>query len=274
MAPARKPTKPKKEVKPEVSSKKAVEKYDYRFLSFVVIYTISIIIIVAGVWYFFFRGEDEGAPEFEVSNLTFSPSEVEAGEPVIISAMVKNVGDLEGTYTIELKIDGEIQETKGVTLAGGATETVSFMVTRDTSGTYTIGVNGLQRALNVLTPATGNIWVNIWNEDYAFHNVIVLLDNVEIAREDHFANAYWKNFLGGFEVTGTYELKIKVEWFEASAVWSSLTFIDTVGDEPTHWYYGITAIVPAGSPNTYTADGVWTRDYFIKIQEGDIGLHY
>lgn len=240
-----------------------------------IIVAIIVIVAIAGIGgYLVLKGEVPASAEFEVSNLTFSPSEVEAGEPVIISAMVKNVGDLEDTYTIELKIDGEIQETKGVTLAGGATETVSFMVTKDTSGAYTIEVNGLQRALNVLTPATGNIWVNIWNEDYAFHNVIVLLNGVEIAREDHFANGYWKNLLDGFEVTGTYELKIKVEWFEVSSVWSSLTFIDTVGDEPAHWYYGVTAIIPAGSPDTYTTDGVWTKDYFILIQEGDIGLHY
>lgn len=234
-----------------------------------------IVIAIAGIGgYFVLKSGVPGPAEFEISNLTFSPSEVEAGEPVIISAMVKNVGDLEGTYTVELKIDGGIQETKDVTLAGGATETVSFMVTRDTSGTYTIGVNGLQRALNVLTPATGKIWVSIWNDDYAFHNVSVLLNDVEIARKDHLANGYWEGLLKDFEVTGTYELKIKVEWFEVSSVWSSLTFTDTVGDEPAHWYYGVTGILPAGSPDVYYVDGVWTKDYFIVIREAEIGLHY
>ena len=58
--------------------------------------------------------------QFEVSNLVFNPSEVEVGEPVVISATVKNVGDLEGTCTVELKIDGVIEATENVTLAGGA----------------------------------------------------------------------------------------------------------------------------------------------------------
>lgn len=87
---------------------------------------------------------------FQLSNLTFNPSEVEVGQTVEISVRVTNTGELEGTYTVTLKIDYEIEATKDVTLAGGTTETVSFTVTKNTSGTYTIGVDGLQRALNVL----------------------------------------------------------------------------------------------------------------------------
>ena len=117
---------------------------------------IAIIVIIAllGIGgYFALKGGEEGVPapaEFEVSNLVFSPSEVEIGESVTISATVRNVGDLDGTYTVELKIDGVIQETKEITLAGGASKTVSFTVTKNTPRTYTIGVNGLQRLLNVL----------------------------------------------------------------------------------------------------------------------------
>lgn len=233
---------------------------------------IIVIIAIAGIGgYFALKGP--ASAEFEVSNLTLDLSEVEAGEPVEISAIVMNVGDLEGTYTVELKIDGEIQETKDVTLAKGATETVSFTVTRDTSGTCTVGVNGLQRILDVLTPSTGNVWVGIWNDDYAYHNASVLLNGVEIARKDHLANGYWEGLLEDFAVTGTYELKIKVEWYEVSSVWTSLTFTDTVGDEPANWYYGIEEI-PAGTPDVLHVDGVWTKFYWIVIREGDIGLHY
>ncbi len=92
--------------------------------------------------------------QFEVSNLVFNPSEVEVGQTVGISVTVTNTGDLQGMYTVTLKINGEVEATEEVTLAGGATETVSFTVTENTAGTYTIGVNGLQRALSVLEPAT------------------------------------------------------------------------------------------------------------------------
>lgn len=253
-----------------------------------IIVAIIVIVAIAGIGgYLVLKGEVPASAEFEVSNLTFSPSEVEAGEPVIISAMVKNVGDLEGTYTVELKIDGEIQETKGVTLAGGATETVSFTVTKNTSGTYTIGVNGLQRALDVLTPETGNIWVFIWNDDYAYHGLSVLLNGEEIIRNDHFANGYWlgdksTDFVGNqdqpFEVTGTYELKIKVNWYESGG-WTSKTYVETVGDEPAHRYYGVTAM-PKGAPDSLYSEGVWNKFYWIVISLEDgvgeygIARHY
>ncbi len=89
---------------------------------------------------------------FEVSNLTFDPSEIEAGESVKISFTVKNVGDLEGTFTGTLKIDDEIEATKKVTLSGGGTQIVSFTVIKDTPGTYEIEADGLQRFLEVLIP--------------------------------------------------------------------------------------------------------------------------
>jgi len=90
---------------------------------------------------------------FEVSNLAFNPSEVEVGEPVVISATVRNVGDLEGTYTAELKINGETLENKNITVGGQGSQIVSFTVVENTIETYTIEVDGLQRALSVLKPA-------------------------------------------------------------------------------------------------------------------------
>lgn len=122
------------------------------------IVVVIVILVVAGVGVYFALKSEEGAgngatpAEFKVSNLVFNPSEVEVGNPVTISATVKNVGDLEGTYAVELKIDGVIETTQNVTLAGGATENVSFTVTKDASGTYAIRVNELQCALSVLEP--------------------------------------------------------------------------------------------------------------------------
>ena len=243
-----------------------------------IIVAIIVIVAIAGIGgYLVLKGEVPASAEFEVSNLTFSPSEVEAGEPVIISAMVKNVGDLEGTYTVELKIDGEIQETKDVTLAGGATETVSFMVTRDASGTYTIGVNGLQRAITVSPAAIGRIWFSIYNNDYSYYDLSIFLNGEEIIHEDRFANGYWGAFGDQpFEVTGTYELEIAADWVGGLDHWTdraTKTFIETVGDEPTHWYYGIEGLLP-GAPDAGYVDGVWTKFYWIVIEYGNIGFHY
>ncbi len=90
--------------------------------------------------------------KFEILNLTFDPSEVEAGNPVRILVTVKNVGGLEGAYTVVLKIDGEVEATDEVILAGKTTHTVSFTVTKNTPEIYLINVNGLQRSLDVSIP--------------------------------------------------------------------------------------------------------------------------
>ena len=89
---------------------------------------------------------------FEVSNLVFVPSEVEVGQAVEISVTVTNAGDLQGTHTVMLKIDGQIEASDEVALAGGASQTVSFTVTEDIAGTYAIEVNGLTKNLEVLEP--------------------------------------------------------------------------------------------------------------------------
>lgn len=91
--------------------------------------------------------------QFEVSNLSLNPSEVGAGSPVEVSVTVKNVGDLKSTYTVELKVDGVTEDTEDVILAGGAAETVSFTVKKDTPRTYTVEIDGLQHSLRVLKPA-------------------------------------------------------------------------------------------------------------------------
>jgi len=147
-----------------------------------IVVAIIVIIAIAGVGgYFVLKGGEEGTPalaEFEVSNLTFYPSEVEAGESVTISATVKNVGGLEGTYTVELKIDGETQETKEVTLGGGESQTVSFMVTKDNLGTYAIEIDGIKRNITFLGPPviivshTVYPGLNVWGEKYSdFGNI-------------------------------------------------------------------------------------------------------
>jgi hypothetical protein len=89
---------------------------------------------------------------FKLSDLTISPSEPEIDKPIVISVTVKNIGEVEGTYTVELKINKVTEDTKSVTLAGGAKGTVSFTVTRYTVGSYSIEVDGLKRSLSVLKP--------------------------------------------------------------------------------------------------------------------------
>lgn len=88
--------------------------------------------------------------EFEVSDLVIPPGPIVAGSPVTVETRVDNVGELTGTYTAVLKVDGEDAETQEVTLAGGQSKTLSFSVSLDRQGTYTIAVGDATGILEVL----------------------------------------------------------------------------------------------------------------------------
>ncbi len=91
---------------------------------------------------------------FTVSNLVMNPAKVAIGEPVTIAVDVTNTGDLEGTYKATLRIDDVVIETKDVTIAGGATETVTFSpVTKDAVGAYNVAVGDQVATLRVLKSA-------------------------------------------------------------------------------------------------------------------------
>ncbi len=86
---------------------------------------------------------------FVLSERTITPAEINIGEKVTISLKVTNTGDLSGSYKVSLKIDDAVVETKDVTLAGKASQTISFTVTKDVAGTYTVGIDGLSGTFKV-----------------------------------------------------------------------------------------------------------------------------
>jgi len=86
---------------------------------------------------------------FEVTSLVITPQEVTAGDTASVTAEVKNTGGSEGSYTATLTVDGATVETKQVTLAAGASKTVSFSLVKDKAGTYQVGIGGLTSKLTV-----------------------------------------------------------------------------------------------------------------------------
>jgi len=70
---------------------------------------------------------------FGVSGLSPTSATVTQGDTLSVSGTVSNSGDLEGTQTVELRIDGAAVASQSVTLAAGASTTVQFSGV-DTSG--------------------------------------------------------------------------------------------------------------------------------------------
>jgi hypothetical protein len=53
---------------------------------------------------------------------------------------VVNTGDVAGNYNIALKINGQVEESRMVSVGPMASQPVKFTVTRDQPGTYTVDI--------------------------------------------------------------------------------------------------------------------------------------
>src|SRR4030042_5178667 len=93
-------------------------------------------------------------PYVKVLTASVQPGQVLAGQPVSIMANVKNSGDLSGSYTAELTINGELEAGKKVSVPGNASTPVQFSVVRDEPGTYTSDIGG-QTAYFTVVEAAG-----------------------------------------------------------------------------------------------------------------------
>ena len=89
---------------------------------------------------------------FSVSNLSIQPAEVQPNETVTITVSVANIGGMEGSYTVDLKINGVKEVERSVTIAAGSSQSVSFSITREDAGSYNVVVDGLSGSFTVIAP--------------------------------------------------------------------------------------------------------------------------
>lgn len=81
-------------------------------------------------------------PEFELSTLSISPTSVEKGKAVTIKVDVTNVGKVDGSTIVNLKIKDSIVDSKEITLDAGETKIVKFIhVAEDETGTYVVEID-------------------------------------------------------------------------------------------------------------------------------------
>ena len=90
-----------------------------------------------------------GTSDIVTSNLSIAPVRVRVGETVVVSVLVINRGDAEGTYLVELTLGGAVVDSKTVTLAAGATRTATFQVTPEEAGTFAVAIDDLSKSLTV-----------------------------------------------------------------------------------------------------------------------------
>lgn len=71
-----------------------------------------------------------------------------------IEMTVSNIGELSGSYDVNLKIDGNLEGTETVTLAGGASQRVTFTKSESNAKTYTVNVDNQSGTFVVKLPPT------------------------------------------------------------------------------------------------------------------------
>jgi hypothetical protein len=72
--------------------------------------------------------------------LSVNPQQTTANQPVTISTNVVNTGNEGGNYQVALKINGELVETRMVSVGPLATQPVKFTVSRANPGTYDVAI--------------------------------------------------------------------------------------------------------------------------------------
>jgi uncharacterized membrane protein len=76
------------------------------------------------------------------SGLHISPQQVKPGEEVTISINVKNSGEETGSYNAVLYINGAVETSQSVSVAGGASKNVIFTVSKTEPGVYDVSIAG------------------------------------------------------------------------------------------------------------------------------------
>ena len=87
------------------------------------------------------------------AELAVSHIQAKIGETVTVSANISNTGTISGNYAADLKVNGLAEETKTIQVEADSTETVTFAVTKNNPGTYSINMGGLSGSFVVLPPA-------------------------------------------------------------------------------------------------------------------------
>ena len=81
-------------------------------------------------------------PTMSVAFVSVNPQQAVANQPVIISTNVVNTGDQGGNMSVALKINGQVAETRMVSVGPQTSQPIKFTVTRAQPGTYAIDIGG------------------------------------------------------------------------------------------------------------------------------------
>jgi len=128
---------------------------------------------------------------FSVSDLSIEPAEVEPDEEVTISALVTNTGGSQGSYQLVLMINGKQEEDETVTIPAGSSQSVTFNITGDEAGSYTVAVDGLSGSFTVTGNQKGNLAI-----DFQLKNLVGETVSLNELRGSPVMLNFWASWCG------------------------------------------------------------------------------
>ncbi len=81
-------------------------------------------------------------PTVSVRSASLSATRIAPGTPITVTADVVNTGTVNGSDSIKVYVNGELENSQGVTVNSGSSTPVTFTVTRNEPGTYSVYVGG------------------------------------------------------------------------------------------------------------------------------------
>jgi len=89
-------------------------------------------------------------PQMSLQFLSITPQQTSAGQPVTITTNVVNTGDEAGNYNVTLKINGQLEQSRMVSVGPQGTQPVKFTVIKDQPGTYNVDIFGKSGSFTIL----------------------------------------------------------------------------------------------------------------------------
>lgn len=94
----------------------------------------------------------EAQPSFEALSLDITPPNITTGEKATIEVEIRNNDTKEATYNVPLMVNGVADDRRSITLAPGETKLLTFMLTKNHPGTYSISVGRRESTVVVEKP--------------------------------------------------------------------------------------------------------------------------
>ena len=124
---------------------------------------------------------------FSLHSLNVNPRQAHPGQPVNISIKVANTWGTLGIYTVVLKINGQQEEARTVTVEPLSTCPVNFLVTRDVPGTYTVTIGSQQSSFSIVGAGGGTTGSPVSSGLIAIMIVGILIIATVVVLIRHFA---------------------------------------------------------------------------------------